>query len=318
MNRPVDTLDPGGLHVIDGVTPQQRHIARTQPRQHRRMQAGATLAVGPRAFGRPLRPPPATNQQRVARTNANPGELLPGLEILDIDGRAGREPFDILEQRHVDENAAGNVAGAHSVGGGFPAPRRGEREGKAVVAYCRLARLAPDRALIVTQRIEVRIQAVMDRQLDDVECSANLAGLWINSGHAVYVLAEASRVDTGPLERIDLQRDGLGFLHERERLFRLFRGDEIQKSPLILLAPSAPVRQLPLPFLERLQRHETVGFLGRWVRGERLSLLLTEHKRARDNNRRDGDGERADPTSIQHGWSPKRRINPTDISVQLL
>src|SRR5215831_17735711 len=142
-------------------------------------------------------------------------------------------------------------------------------------AHRRLPGLAPDRTLIVAQCIEVRIQAVMDRQLNDVECSANLAGLWINSGHAVHVLAEATRVDTGPLERIDLQRDGLGFLHERERLFRLFRRDEIQKSPLILLAPSAPVRQLPLPFLERLQRHETVGFLSRGVCRECLSLLLT-------------------------------------------
>src|SRR5215467_10871166 len=121
------------------------------------MQAGATLAVCPRAFGCPLRPPSATNQQRVAGANANPGELLPGLEILNIDGRAGLEPFDILEQRHVDENAAGNVAGAHSVGGGFPAPRGSEREGKTVVAHRRLVGLAPYRTLIVTQRIEVRI-----------------------------------------------------------------------------------------------------------------------------------------------------------------
>src|SRR5215467_2047587 len=191
------------------------------------MQAGAPLAVCPRAFARPLRPPPSTNQQRVSCANANPGEPLPGLQIFNIDGRAGLEPVDLLEQRHVDENTAGNVAGTHSVGGGFPAPRGSEREGKTVVAHRRLAGLAPYRTLIVTQRIEVRIQAVMDRQLDDVECRANRAGLWINSGHAVYVLAEASRVDTGPLERIDLQRDGLGFLHERERLFRLFRRDEI-------------------------------------------------------------------------------------------
>src|SRR5262249_54050390 len=101
------------------------------------MQPGATLAVGPWAFGRPLRPPSATNQQRVSCANTNPGELLPGLEILDIDGCAGRQPFDILEERHVDENAASNVAGTHSVGGGFPAPRGGERKGKAVVAHCR-------------------------------------------------------------------------------------------------------------------------------------------------------------------------------------
>src|SRR5213080_1639731 len=169
------------------------------------MQAGATLAVGPRAFGRALCPPPATNQQRVSCANANPGEPLPGLEIFDIDGRAGLEPFDLLGQRHVDENGAGYVAGTHSVGGGFPAPRGGEREGKAVVAHRRFAGLAPYRTLIVAQRIEVRTQAVMDRQLNDVECAANRARLWINSGHAVHVLAEASRVDAGLLERIDLQ-----------------------------------------------------------------------------------------------------------------
>src|SRR5437879_11891484 len=95
----------------------------------------------------------------------------------------------------------------------------------------------------------MRTQAVMDRQLDDVECPANRAGLWINSGHAVYVLAEAARVDAGPLERIDLQRDGLGFLDERERLFRLFRRDEIEQPSLLLPAPSAPVRPVPLPLL---------------------------------------------------------------------
>src|SRR5437879_9426611 len=179
------------------------------------MQAGATLAVCPRAFGRPLRPPPGTNQQRVSCANANPGEPLPGLEIFDIDGRAGLEPFDLLEQRHVDENGAGYVPRTHSVGGGFPASRGGEREGKAVVAYRRFAGLAPYRTLIVAQRIEVRIQAVVDRQLDDVECATNLAGLRINSRHAVHVLAEATRVHAGLLEWIDLQRDGLGFLDER-------------------------------------------------------------------------------------------------------
>src|SRR5207253_4498438 len=187
------------------------------------MQAGATLAICPRAFGRPLHPPPGTNQQRVSCANANPDEPLPGLEIFDIDGRAGLEPFDLLEQRHVDKNSAGYVAGTHSVGGGFPAPRGGEREGKAVVAHRRFAGLTLYRTLIVAQRIEVRTQPVMDRQLDDVEGPANLTGLWINSGHTVHVLAEASRVDAGLLERIDLQRDGFGFLHERERLFRLFR-----------------------------------------------------------------------------------------------
>src|SRR5262245_24309962 len=112
------------------------------------MQAGATQAVGPRAFGRPLRPPPAANEQRVACANANPGELLPGLEIFDIDRRAGREPFDVLKERHVDKNAAGYIAGTHSVGGGFAAPRGGEREWKAVVAHRRFAGLAPDRTLI--------------------------------------------------------------------------------------------------------------------------------------------------------------------------
>src|SRR5262245_66460728 len=171
------------------------------------MQTGATLAVGPRAFGRPLRPPPATNQQRVSCANANPGKLLPGLEMFDIDGCAGREPFDLLEQWHVDEDTASNVAGTHSVSGGFPTPRGGEREGKAVVAHRRLAGLAPYRTLIVAERIEVRIQAVMDRQLDDVERPANLAGLRINAGHAVHVLAKAAGVDAGPLERIALQRD---------------------------------------------------------------------------------------------------------------
>src|SRR5215510_15629945 len=125
------------------------------------MQAGTTQTVEPRAFGRPLRPSSATNQQRVACANANPGELLPGLEILDIDGRAGREPFDILKERHVDENAAGNVAGTHSVGRGFPDAGGGEREGKTVVAHRRLAGFAPDRTLIVAQRIEVRTQPVM-------------------------------------------------------------------------------------------------------------------------------------------------------------
>src|SRR5262249_23074861 len=160
--------------------------------QHRRMQAGATQAVGPRAFGRPLRPPPATNEQRVACANANPGELLPGLEIFDIDRCAGLEPFDLLKERHVDENAAGYVAGTRPAGGGFAAPRGGEREGKAVVAHRRFTRLAPDRTLVVAQRIEVRAQAVVDRQLDDVEGATNRAGLRIDSGHAVHVLAEAS------------------------------------------------------------------------------------------------------------------------------
>jgi len=30
-----------------------------------------------------------------------------------------------------------------------------------------------------------------------------------------------------------------------------------------------------------------------------------------------GDGERDDPTSIQHDWSPELRIDPTNISVRL-
>src|SRR5262249_40907529 len=93
-----------------------------------------------------------------------------------------------------------------------------------------------------------------------------------------------------------------------ERLFGPFRRDEIQESPLIVLAPAAPVRQLSLPFLEGLERHQTLGFLGRGMRGECLILLLRERKDARDEHGHNGDGERADPSSIQHGSSLERPI----------
>src|SRR4051812_30506649 len=113
------------------------------------MQARTCQPVFPWAFGRPLRPAAAPNQQRIACANAKPGEFLPCLEILHIDRCTRLQPFDVLEQRHVHENSAGNIAWSHSVGGRFSTSRSGEREREAVVAHCWLAGFAPDRTLIM-------------------------------------------------------------------------------------------------------------------------------------------------------------------------
>ena len=45
------------------------------------------------------------------------------------------------------------------------------------------------------------------------------ARLRIDASHPVHVLAEPARIAPGLLDRVDLERDRLAFLHQREGLF---------------------------------------------------------------------------------------------------
>ena len=84
--------------------------------------------------------------------------------------------------------------GAHPIGSRLLATGSGQGEGETVIADRGLTRLSADRALIVAQGVHVGVEAVMKRELDDVEGSSNLARPRIDGSHPVHVLTEASRV----------------------------------------------------------------------------------------------------------------------------
>src|SRR5215468_1398008 len=115
-------LTPDGCTSLTASLP---NSDTSRARSHGSTDACRPAPPSPYAHG----PSAALFAQRPVRiNNASPApmripELLPGLKICHIDRRAGLKPFDLLEQRHVDENGAGYVAGTHSVGGGFSAPR---------------------------------------------------------------------------------------------------------------------------------------------------------------------------------------------------
>ena len=77
-------------------------------------------------------------------------------------------------------------------------------------------------------------------------------------------------VDALPeLDLADLQRDGLGFLHERKRLLGLLGRDEVQQPALVLLAPAAPIGEFALPFVDLFDGDAVLGRLRRRVGRER-------------------------------------------------
>ena len=234
--------------------------------------------VGPRAFCLPLRPAAAANEQGVAGANRDARKLLPGLEIFRINRSARLEPADVLEPRHVDEDAAGHVSRAHPVGCRFAAPGRGEGERKAVIAHRRLTRLPANWTLIVAERIHVGAQAVVYRKLDDVQSTSHFTCRWIDPGHAVHVFAEAPRIASGLLEGVDLKCNRCAFHHEGRRLLRLLGRDEVQQPALVIFTPPPPVGQLLLPPFQLIQRNKPRGLLGRRMGSKRLAVRLTGHQ----------------------------------------
>ena len=69
VNRTVDALHPGRLHVVHGVAGEERDLASPEPGQHRRVQSCPTLSVRPRSFRRALRPAAGADDERVTRAD---------------------------------------------------------------------------------------------------------------------------------------------------------------------------------------------------------------------------------------------------------
>src|SRR5499427_10740038 len=86
-----------------------------QPRQHRCVEAGGQLRGVPRTALRAAGVAAGSNEQRVAASDLDVRELLPRFEIRYEQRCLLRQPLDALHQRHVDEDAARDVAGSQAV-----------------------------------------------------------------------------------------------------------------------------------------------------------------------------------------------------------
>ena len=96
--------------VLRMIASEQRDVSRLEPRQHRRMKPGGLPAVRasaqPGPDGLASRPHAGPHEQRVASRHLHARLLLPRLEILDVDRRAGLQIRHALQARDIDQNSA--------------------------------------------------------------------------------------------------------------------------------------------------------------------------------------------------------------------
>ena len=106
MDRLRDTLDQRRHHIRRRVAPHERDVALLDPREDRRVQAGAVSRHRPGSESFASRPAARIYEDDVSGRDGDAGLPLPGLDILDVDRGHGLEVGHALQAREVEQATA--------------------------------------------------------------------------------------------------------------------------------------------------------------------------------------------------------------------